>query len=112
MSVRSSLGHAEVEQGVQDLRQLRLDDVLAVSSASRSGWVRLNWSFLPERDDDLVDERVAEARDLDLSRSPCAAVRCGESPSVTCEPLAARSVDQTPTTALAASAPATALPSA
>ena len=34
------------------------------NSASRSGVVRLNWSFFLDRDDDLVHERVPEAGDL------------------------------------------------
>ena len=62
-------------------------------------------SFLPERDDDLVDQRVAQAADLDVATScPCAPRPDAVSPI---GPAAgARSVvDHTPTTAFAASAP-------
>ena len=56
------------EQDVDDLRQLRRDDVLAVElRVVGSAACALKRSFLPERDDDLVDERVAQAADLDVA---------------------------------------------
>ena len=67
------LRRAEAEQRVHDRRQLRLDHELPVllGVAVRSGAVEL--VLLAERDDDLVDERVAEARDLDLVAAAVAA---------------------------------------
>ena len=47
---------------------------------SSDGWVALNWSFWPDRDDHLVDQRVAEAADLALtvSSEPAARARTRE----------------------------------
>ena len=71
---------ADVEQRVQDRRELRLHDVLAVERgvAVRGGAVEL--VLLAERDDDLVDQRVAEARDLDPAAVARAACRRAGSP--------------------------------
>ena len=63
---------ADVEQRVEDRRQLRLHDVLAVERRVAVGRGAVELVLLPERDDDLVHQRVAEARDLDPAVRRCA----------------------------------------
>ena len=103
MSVRSTSGAPTLNSAFRTAAQLRLHDVLAVQLGVAVGRRAVELVLLPERDDDLVHERVAKSRDLDP-----AAVPAPRAAVVTWSFL--RSVvDQTPTTAFDASGPLTAL---
>src|SRR6185295_15953376 len=56
--------HDTWEQDVHDLRQLRVDDELAEVLRVVRGGRRVEPVLLTQGDHDLVDERVAQARDL------------------------------------------------
>ena len=58
------LGRADVEQQVQDPRELRLDHVLPVQLGVAVRRRAVEHVLLSDRDDDLVHERVPEAGDL------------------------------------------------
>ncbi len=56
--------HAEVEQGVQQARRLRVQRIPAEVRQVVGGRRPVELVLLADRDDDLVDQRVAEPRDL------------------------------------------------
>ena len=101
MSVRLSSGAPDVEQRVQHRRELRLHDVLAVQRGVAVRRRPVELVLLPERDDDLVHQRVAEPGDLHP-----AAARVRRLPLTWSRRRSV--VDHTPTTAFRASGPETA----
>ena len=55
---------ADVEQGIEDLGQARVDDVIAEALDVVLGLTGVELILVLGADDDLVDQRLAQARDL------------------------------------------------